>query len=188
MNTITNQTPQRIHPHKFMLWLAIGSICMMFAGLTSAYIVKKNQSNFLEFDLPTIFWYSTAIILISSLTIFLAEKNFKAKNSSYKMFVSITAIFGIIFTYMQIAGFKNLESHGIQLTGFGSNAAASFILVIVGLHMLHVIGGVIALIVLFFRANFTNRVTEISLNIASTYWHFVDILWIYLLIFFLFIR
>ncbi len=77
MKVTVESNPQRVHPHKFMMWMAIGSICMMFAGLTSAYIVKKHQSNFLEFNLPVFFWYSTIVIILSSGTIYLAAKFFK---------------------------------------------------------------------------------------------------------------
>jgi cytochrome c oxidase subunit 3 len=189
--TMEQNKPQRIHPHKFTLWVAMGSICMMFAGLTSAYIVKKNQANFLEFDLPKIFWYSTFVILTSSLTIQLAVKAFKARQmQQYKGLITVTAALGVIFALLQVAGFKDLNSHGIQLTGAGSNAAASFILVIVGLHALHVLGGVVVLLVTFVRA-FTNKTRTYSSNrieIVSTYWHFVDVLWLYLLIFFVWIR
>jgi cytochrome c oxidase subunit 3 len=182
---------KRIHPHKFTMWIAMGSICMMFAGFTSAYIVKKNQSNFLEFSLPMIFWYSTAVILISSLTIQLAVKSFKARErSQYKKLITVTAFLGVLFAVLQVLGFKDLQSHGIYLTGPNSNAAASFVLIIVGMHALHVLGGVAALLVLFVRAfaSKTKNYSIIPIEIVSTYWHFVDVLWIYLLIFFIWIR
>lgn len=185
------QATQRIHPHKFTMWVAMASICMMFAGFTSAYIVKKNQSNFLEFSLPTIFWYSTFVILLSSLTVQLAVKSFKARErNQYKTLITITAFLGIAFAVLQIIGFKNLESHGVYLTGPKSNAAASFILIIVGMHALHVLGGVAALLVMFIRAFSINtkNYSSTPIEIVSTYWHFVDVLWIYLLIFFIWIR
>ncbi len=193
---ITNNSPEketvkRIHPHKFTLWVAMGSICMMFAGFTSAYIVKKNQSNFLEFSLPTIFWYSTFVILFSSLTVQLAVQSFKARERSrYKMFLTITAILGVLFAILQAIGFRDLESHGIYLTGPKSNAAASFILIIVGMHALHVLGGVIVLLITLIRAfaSKTKNYSSTPIEIVSTYWHFVDVLWIYLLIFFVWIR
>ncbi|HCT22732.1 MAG TPA: cytochrome oxidase subunit III, partial [Chitinophagaceae bacterium] len=77
--SVTKKETGRIHPHKFTLWVAMASIIMAFAGLTSAYIVKKNQSNWLEFQLPLVFWYSTAVIIISSVTMHLALKSFKAR-------------------------------------------------------------------------------------------------------------
>lgn len=191
MTTTTQEQPKRIHPHKFLLWIAMGSICMMFAGFTSAYIVKRNQSNFLEFSLPTIFWYSTFVILASSVTIQLAVKNFKAREmSKYRSLITITAILGLVFAALQVVGFKDLESHGIFLTGPKSNAAASFILIIVGVHALHVLGGVIALLVMFLKAflSKTKNYSSMPIEVVSTYWHFVDVLWLYLLVFFIWIR
>jgi cytochrome c oxidase subunit 3 len=187
MSTATSPERKRLHPHKFTLWVAMGAIIMMFAGLTSAYIVRRNQENWLEFALPPIFWYSTVIILFSSLTMYLALKAFKARMMArYKTLVTFTALLGLLFGVCQFWGFFYLNGHGIQLLGQGSNPAASFIAVIAGLHILHVLGGVIALLVIFARA-YSSRVKRYNvtgIEIVSTYWHFVDILWIYLFIFF----
>jgi len=191
MVTVTQKEVKRIHPHKFMLWIAIGSICMMFAGFTSAYIVKKNQDNFQAVDLPVTFWYSTAVILLSSFTIQLAQKAFKEREMMrYRRLITLTALLGVAFAALQAVGFLNLQSHGIALIGAKSNAAASFLLVIIGMHALHVIGGVIALLVMFFRAYRvkTKSYSSVPIEIASTYWHFVDVLWIYLLVFFMWIK
>jgi cytochrome c oxidase subunit 3 len=150
--TMTNE-PKRIHPHKFTLWVAIGSIVMMFAALTSAYIVKKNQANWLEFDLPSVFWYSTFTIILSSVTIHLALKSFRAHMMDrYRLMMTITAILGVLFIVLQYLGFRDMEARNIALIGPRSNSAASFLLVITGLHMVHVLGGVIALLVMFIRA------------------------------------
>jgi cytochrome c oxidase subunit 3 len=78
MSTLATNEPQRIHPHRFIMWIAIGSIVMMFAGMTSAYIVKKNQGNWLAIELPVVFWYSTAVILASSVTMYLANTALQA--------------------------------------------------------------------------------------------------------------
>ena len=183
----TTKEPGKIHPHKFTLWVAIGSIVMMFAALTSAYIVKKSQANWLEFDLPGIFWYSTATILLSSVTIHLALKAFKAREMGrYRLLITITAVLGVLFISLQYLGFRDLEARNIALVGPKSNSAASFLLVITGLHMVHVLGGVIALLVIFFRA-YSARMKNYSplpIELAATYWHFVDVLWIYLFIFY----
>lgn len=185
MSTTSQQN--KIHPHKFTLWVAIGSIIMMFAGLTSAYIVKRSQANWLEYTLPKIFWVSTVVILCSSLTIHLALKSFQARNRSrYKILLTVTAVLGILFAVLQCIGFYNLYQQGIKIIGTGSNPSASFLGVIAGLHVLHVVGGVIALIVLFIRS-FNAHIkmySSVPIEIAATYWHFVDILWIYLFIFF----
>ncbi len=182
---------KRIHPHKFTLWVAMGSIIMMFAGLTSAYIVKKNQANWLEFSLPGVFWYSTIIILCSSITIHLSMKSFKAREMSrYRMLITITALLGLVFMGLQVMGFINLEARNIHLTGPNSNAASSFLLIIAGLHMLHVLGGIIAMMIIFIRA-YNSKIKNYSIvpiEIISTYWHFVGVLWVYLFIFFNWLR
>lgn len=187
MTSATTNEPKRIHPHKFTLWVAMGSIVMMFAGLTSAYIVKKNQSSWLEFDLPVVFWYSTVVILLSSVTMHLAAKSFKARAMSrYRQLMTVTALLGLIFIVLQYLGFRDLEARHIALVGAKSNSAASFLFVITGLHMLHVLGGVIALLVMFIRA-YSSKIKSYSMvpvEVVGTYWHFVDVLWIYLFIFY----
>jgi cytochrome c oxidase subunit 3 len=160
---------------------------MMFAGLTSAYIVRRSQSNWLEFGLPKIFWYSTLVIIVSSLTIHLAVKAFKARERGrYRTLITVTVLLGVLFAVLQAFGFRELHAGGVQLFGIGSNPSASFLGIITGLHVVHVLGGVIALLIIFLKA-FSARIknySSIPLEIASTYWHFVDILWIYLFIFF----
>jgi len=185
--TVQTNEAKRIHPHKFTLWVAMGSIVMMFAALTSAYIVKKNTGSWLEFDLPKIFWYSTFVILLSSMTIHLATKAFKAREMGrYRTLITITAILGVLFITLQWLGFRDLENRNIALTGVKSNSAASFLFVITGLHMLHVLGGVIALLVIFIRAYAVKvkNYSSLPIELVGTYWHFVDALWIYLFIFY----
>ena len=187
MDLVMKEPAQKIHPHKFTLWVALGSIVMMFAGLTSAYVVKKNQSNWLEFGLPVIFWYSTLVILLSSLTIHLAAKAFRAREMQrYRMLITVTALLGVLFIIMQWMGFKDLESRGIALIGAKSNSSASFLYVITGLHMAHVLGGVIAILVIFIRAYSVKikNYSSLPIELVGTYWHFVDVLWIYLFIFY----
>ena len=187
MSTLTTNQPQRLHPHRFIMWIAIGSIVMMFAGMTSAYIVKKNQGNWLAFELPVVFWYSTAVILASSVTIYLAGLALKSgKLSAYKILITITSILGVVFVNMQWTGFQDLEMRGIALIGTQSNSSSSFLFIITGMHMLHVLGGVIALIIMFFRSFWIkqDQINLVPVQTVSTYWHFVDILWIYLFIFF----
>lgn len=182
-----NDQKRKIHPHKFTLWVAIGSILMMFAGLTSAYIVKRSQASWLMLEIPVIFWYSTAAILASSLTVQLSLKSLKAREMmAYKRWLMITAVLGVLFLVLQIVGFKQFGANDIRLIGAGSNASYSFLLAISGLHGLHVLGGVIALVVIAIMAlrTATRNYNTIPLEVAATYWHFVDALWIYLFIFF----
>jgi cytochrome c oxidase subunit III len=187
MATVSEQQHRRLHPYKFTLWIAIASILMMFAGFTSAYIVKRNQSNWLEFNLPGIFWYSTGVILLSSLTIYLAGKAFKARNMArYRTLITVTAALGVLFIVCQWLGFQSLAEHGVKLIGSGSNPAGSFLGVITGVHMLHVLGGVVALLIMFFKAysSRTKNYSSLPIEVMSIYWHFVDALWIYLFIFY----
>ena len=174
---------KKIHPHKYSLWIAMGSITMMFIGFTSAYVVKRAQANWLAFELPHIFWVSTAVILASSGTIQMAVKQFKERNMRrYKQLITLTAVLGVIFAACQCIGFAQLNDRGLPLSG---PVSASFIYVIVGMHLLHVLGGVVALLIMFGRA-FRTKVRSYSpvpIEVAATYWHFVDGLWIYLLIF-----
>lgn len=176
-----------IHPHKFTLWVGLGSIVMMFAALTSAYIVKKNQSNWLAFDLPTMFWYSTIVIVLSSITLFLAAKmQLKNANSNFKTLLAITTLLGLVFLAMQFQGFAELTSKKIALIGPKSNSAASFLFVITGFHMVHVLGGVIVMCIMFAKSQFgkAKTITVLAIELLSTYWHFVGILWIYLFLFY----
>lgn len=188
MSSVVMEQRKRIHPHKFTLWVGVASIVMMFAGLTSAYIVKRNQANWVTFDLPALFWYSTAVIVLSSITLYLSQNAFKQREMSrYRSLVVATLLLGILFVVMQVIGFNQLWLRGMTLT---KNVSFSFLYVILGLHALHVIGGIVALVVLFAKA-FSSKIRNydiVPLEVISTYWHFVDALWIYLLVFLLLIR
>jgi cytochrome c oxidase subunit III len=188
MNAVKMEQQKKIHPHKFTMWVGIGSILMMFAGLTSAYIVKRNQANWVTFDLPLAFWYSTAVIIASSLSMHLSAKYFKERNMpKYRSLLTVTAILGLLFIVLQIIGFQQLWQKGITLQ---ASVSYSFLYVIVGLHGLHVIGGVVALIVIFAKA-FNTKVrsyNNVPVDVMGTYWHFVDLLWLYLLVFLIMIK
>lgn len=182
----TTTDSKRIHPHKFTLWVAMGSIVMMFAGLTSAYIVKRGQTNWQGFDLPVIFTYSTIVILISSLTMQLAVRKFKDRAMLlFRYLLVATALLGIGFMAMQWIGFEQLNARGIKLIGRGSNVSGSFLAVIAGIHMLHVLGGIVALAIMLGKAFSTRQrnYSAVPVEILATYWHFIDALWIYLFIF-----
>lgn len=187
MSTVVEQR-KKIHPHKFTLWIGIAGMLMMFAGFTSAYIIKRNQAKWVSFELPVVFWISTAAIILSSITIFLAGRSFKERQMQhYRSFMTATLILGVLFIILQVIGFKQLWNAGITLTG---NVSYSFLYVIVLAHALHVAGGVVALLVMFIRALRTKvrSYNSVPVEVLSTYWHFVDALWIYLLIFLIMIR
>ena len=158
---------------------------MMFAGLTSAYIVKRDQPGWTSFPIPRAFWYSTAVILLSSLTVQMALKSFKEREMlRYRNLITLTAVLGLVFMLLQWVGFKAIWNTGITFKGSGGG---QFLYIIAGLHVAHVLAGVVALIVMFIRA-FASKIrsyNSVPVELMSTYWHFVDLLWIYLFIFFM---
>lgn len=176
---------KKIHPHKFALWLGIGSIVMMFAGLTSAHIVRHAQGNWVNYQLPVVFWVSTGTIVLSSVTMAMGIKAFKNRlMPRFKMLITLTLVLGILFGVFQWMGFKTLYAENIRVDG---NPSESFLFIIAGLHLLHILGGLVALLIVFLRA-FRTKVkvyNATGLEIVGTYWHFVDALWIYLFVFFL---
>ncbi len=185
----TNQSTRRIHPQVFALWVSFGSILMMFIALTSAYIVKQAAGNWLEFLIPVEFYFSTGIILLSSLTLHVSYSSFKNGNEApYKLLLILSLILGSIFLVMQFRGWFTLFEGGIDLKG---NPSGSFFYLITILHAAHIVGGIGAMIVAVLHA-FTLKFkpTErrrIRFSLVLQYWHFVDILWIFLFAFLLFI-
>lgn len=194
MNTVSH-TRFIVHPYRFNLWLAIVSMVMIFAAFTSAYIIKKADSNnWIAVALPTLFQISAIIAVISSITMQAAYISFKKnKIRAYRILICITFLLGTSFLLLQLNGWQQLSSSGATLS---SHPAASFIYVISGAHFVHIAGGVIALLVFTIRS-FTvyrtpvdtlllniNPDKQVGVELMATYWHFVDILWIYLFIFF----
>ena len=185
--TDANFRNSKIHPHRFALWVGIGSIIMMFAGLTSAYVVRRAAGMWLEFKLPDLFLYSTLVIMLSSITMHISYSAFKkGEEKKYKTFLIATFLLGIIFVSTQYAGWVALNEMGATIT---ANPSSSFIYVISGLHAAHVLGGVAALAYAMVHAYvlpfnpIPKRVNRY--NLIVNYWHFVDILWVYLFIFFM---
>ncbi len=187
-NSKVNDQRKKIHPHKFTLWVGLASIIMMFAGLTSAYIVKRDAAGWTSFTIPRAFWYSTAVILVSSLTVQMALRSFKDREMrQYRNLITVTAGLGVLFVILQWIGFRHIWNSGVTFHGSG---AGQFLYVIAGLHAVHVLAGVIALIVIFIKA-FGTRIRSydsVPIEIMSTYWHFVDLLWLYLFVFFMVIN
>ncbi|MBL7827404.1 MAG: cytochrome c oxidase subunit 3 [Saprospiraceae bacterium] len=177
----------KINPQKLALWVAIGGIVMMFAAFTSAYIVRRAAGNWLEFKLPAIFFVNTAVILASSIALHLSYTGFKAgREARYKGFLVVTFVLGFIFVILQYYGWVALNNIGATFT---VNPSSSFIYVISGLHAAHVLGGIAALtvalthaFVLPFKPTFRRKQ---RFELVVQYWHFVDILWVYLIIFFM---
>lgn len=190
METVTFDTQtyrNRIHPKKFALYVSFASIIMMFGALTSAYIVKSAAGNWLEYTMPSYFYYSTAVLLLSSVTLHAAYINFKNENEiPYKLLLLISFVLGITFVALQYYGWQALFGVGLDLK---ANVSGSFLYLITGLHAAHILGGLAAIMVAILHAfSLPFIVTEkrkLRFQLVIHYWHFVDALWIYLLIFLL---
>ncbi len=189
MDTIAIEDNKRkgINPQKFALWIGMASIIMMFTGWTSAYIVKHAAGNWLEFGLPNMFYASTVTIILSSVVLHLSYIGYKKQREvMYKGLLVLAFILGVTFVVMQYQGWMQLFGMGVD---FKANVAGSFTYLITVAHAVHVLGGLAALIVAMIHAfSLKFRYTEKRKNrfeLVLQYWHFVDILWIYLLLFML---
>jgi len=176
---------------KPMLWVSMISMTMMFAGLTSAYVVSRKRDDWVSFDLPDAFFTSTTLIVISSLTFMLAKFFIKKENRQLTtLFLVSTLILGIGFVYFQFEGFNELYNSGLYFAGAQSTVKSSFIYGITLAHLAHIAAGIIVLLVVFYN-HLTKKYTSVNflgLELGAIFWHFVDILWIYLFLFFYFIR
>ncbi|MCI5080867.1 MAG: cytochrome c oxidase subunit 3 [Saprospiraceae bacterium] len=175
----------KIHPKQFALLVACASIMMMFAAWTSAYIVRQAAGNWLEFRLPDIFFVSTAIILLSSITLHSSYLAFKRGNEGlYKGLLILTFLLGIGFLVMQYQGWLAMVEIGVPLR---ANPSGDFVYLISGVHALHIIGGIAVLLVALIHAFALKfKITparKLRFELTLTYWHFVDLLWVYLLLF-----
>ena len=176
---------------KPLLWIGIVSIVMLFAGLTSAYVVRADNGNWLLFNLPNAFFISTAIIVTSSITLFFALQMAKKNNTTGVILgVFVTFILGLAFTYTQFQGWGELTGKGIVFAGKYSNASGSFLYVLTGLHLAHLFAGLISLFVTLINSlkRKYSKDDTLGLELCSIYWHFLDILWVYLFLFLYYIR
>ncbi|OJV18403.1 MAG: cytochrome oxidase subunit III [Dyadobacter sp. 50-39] len=172
-------------PKKFILWLFLVTIIMLFASQSSAYLVRRAEGNWLEFEMPQIFWYSTVVLVMSSVAMqwaYLSAK--KDQFQQLKIAISITFVLGLVFLYMQFQGWKELVAMNVYFVG---NPSGSFFYVFTGLHGFHIITGLIVLVFALtsaFKLNMHSKNLR-RIQISATYWHFLDILWLYLFVFLL---
>ena len=197
-----------------LLWFGIISMLMLFAGLTSAYMVRQGEGKWVQFALPDLFIVSTVIIILSSISLQWGLASLKKnKLSNLKIGMLITFILGISFVVCQYFAWSDLVSQGIYFRGSVKdiktdftyvpagnetvkeaadigNVAASFLYVITGLHVVHLLGGILALMVVLVKA-IREKYSATNYNgvtVFSIYWHFLDALWVYLFLFLLYIR
>ncbi|MFT5846536.1 MAG: cytochrome c oxidase subunit 3 [Psychroserpens sp.] len=176
---------------RMMLWFGIGSLIMSFAGLTSAVLVSRRREDWMsDFELPQAFLISCVIMLISSASFIMAKRALKSNNRSLStVLLLVTFGLGIAFIISQYAGFNQIVASGYYFTGAASNVTMSFIYVIAFVHILHVVVGLISLLVVIYN-HFKQKYTAtdmLGMELSATFWHFVDILWLFLFLFLTFL-
>ena len=180
--------PLAMNAKKFGMWLFLATVMMLFMSITSAYIVRQAEGNWFYFDLPSLFYITTVIIIVSSVTMQLAYFAAKKDNvSTAKTMILLTAILGVGFLAGQFFGWKQLVANSIYLVG---NPSGSFLYIITGLHGLHIVSAVIFLLIML-SAVFKGKVSSgnmTKMEMCTTYWHFLGALWLYLFIFLLLYR
>ncbi|MCJ7758572.1 MAG: cytochrome c oxidase subunit 3 [Gillisia sp.] len=177
---------------KMMLWFGMASMIMMFAGLTSAYVVSKNRPDWgVDFQLPDAMYWSTLVIVLSSMTLLLAKKSISAnKRANATGFLIATLLLGITFMVLQFESFSEIIKAGYYFTGSESNITTSFIYVVVLAHLAHLAAGLIVLLVVIYN-HYKQRYHSgqmLGIELGSMFWHFLDILWVYLFLFLYFFR
>ena len=178
-----------MHPKKFALWLFMVSVIMIFGAFTSAYMVRQGEGNWMVFDLPSMFWVTTGIILLSSLTMHWTYLSVKAGNTeAARIAIIITMLLGLAFLVGQVLAYTQLLDNDIHfVNATASEISGSFLYVISGFHGLHIVSGVIVLAfamtsIFRFRVHAQNLT---PLEMCATYWHFLGGLWLYLFVFLL---
>lgn len=183
----TQEKGGKMHPKKFSLILLMVSMLMLFAGLTSALIVRKAEGNWFKFDLPVHFIYSTIAVCLSSLTMWWAYHSAKSDEiNATRWSLLATIVGGGLFVLFQYLGWIDLAKRGIYFVpaegGANGMISGGFIIALVALHLLHLIGGLVFLLVVFGKTLFyqVHKKNLLSINLCNTYWHFVGVLWVYL--------
>jgi len=177
---------------KMMLWFGIVSLLMGFAGWTSAYIVSSSREDWAsDVALPSTFYISTIVIIISSLTYILAKNAVRQnKQSMATTWLLVTLVLGVVFVFFQFSGFSQMVAEGYYFTGPTSSIKMSYVFLIAMVHIVHVVAGMISLLVVLYnqkRGKYSS--TEyLGLSLGATFWHFLDLLWVYLVVFMTFVK
>ena len=177
-----------VHPKKFSLWLLCIGILMLFAGLTSAYIVRRGDGNWFDFELPSVFMVSTLLVLLSSVSMYFAMRSARRDEiGGIKIGLAITIVLGLLFTFSQYYGWKVMESQGLYFVNprEGEKVSASFLIAIAAIHLVHILVGIIYLVSTLIKTyNFkVHKKNTLTIEMCNTYWHFVGLLWVYLYLF-----
>jgi cytochrome c oxidase subunit 3 len=178
--------------YKLILLFAMVSMTMMFAGLTSAYVVSQSRADWLkDFQLPSAFYFSTVAILGCSITFHLAKKAIQKDNQSKTTTLLLaTLALGILFVVLQFVGFGQIVENGYYFTGSASSITTTFLYIVVIVHLLHLAGGMISLLIIIynhFKQKY-NSTQTLGIELGAMYWHFLDFLWVYLFLFLYFFK
>ena len=190
--TAEEQKSRTARSYKLILLLAMVSMTMMFAGLTSAFVVSKSRADWLkDFQLPTAFYYSTIVIIGCSVTFYLAKKAIQKNNQMQTTALLLaTLALGLLFVFLQFAGFAQIVENGHYFTGSGSSITTTFLYVVTVVHLIHLAGGVISLLIIIynhFKQKYNSSQT-LGIELGAMYWHFLDLLWVYLFLFLYFFK
>lgn len=177
---------------KLILLFAMVSMTMMFAGLTSAFVVSKSRADWLKnFELPSAFYWSTAVIVACSVTFHLAKKAIQKDNRNAVTGLLLgTLALGVLFVVLQFKGFGQIVAEGYYFTGEGSSITTTFLYVVTVTHLLHLAGGLISLLIIIynhFKQKY-NSTQTLGIELGAMYWHFLDLLWVYLFLFLYFFK
>jgi cytochrome c oxidase subunit 3 len=187
--SISEQQSIRSKTAKPLLWVGMAGMTMIFGSLTSAYVVRQADPDWLSFDLPPIFYVSTAIIILSSISLFLADY-FAGKNQlkATKIGLGATLFLSLAFVFSQFEAYSIMVSQGMYFSG--SNISSSFLYVLTFVHLAHVFGGNIVLLVTFIQSlrEKYSSTQKLGIELASWYWHYLTGVWIFLLLFLLYIN
>ena len=178
--------------YKLLLLFAMISMTMMFAGLTSAFVVSKSRADWLkDFQLPSAFYFSTALIIGCSLTFHLAKKAIQKNNqTATTAFLLATLALGIGFVILQFVGFGQIVANGYYFTGAESSITTTFLYIVTVVHLAHLAGGLISLLIIIynhFKQKY-NSTQTLGIELGAMYWHFLDLLWVYLFLFLYFFK
>lgn len=173
---------------KQMLYFALVSLTMSFAGLTSAYIISRKREDWVTFDLPQIFYISTILIFISSVAFYFARKSMQVENKTMTSFLLLVSLgLGAAFIYTQYLGYLELTYAGLFFTGEKSNVSSSLFDIVAFAHAVHVLIGIIVILVLLIN-NFRGKYSiadHLGIKLGEIFWHFLGGLWVFLFLFFL---
>jgi len=190
--TLEEHNARKSRTYKMLLIFGMMSILMIFAGLTSAYVVSKSRPDWLnEFQLPSAFIWSTLVMITSSVTFILALKAIKkSNNKSTTLLLWATLLLGLLFVFLQFKGFGQVIENGYFFTGSESNVTTSFLYIVVLVHLAHLLGGFISLIIVIYNhyKQKYNAVQTLGIELSAMYWHFMDFIWVYLFLFFYFFK